>query len=229
MTKPILALFLKSHVDTYTRKDGVVVHAHDTKVQKEMFHPESNSMRVPKLFPVAERKIIPVVATESELVHLRPPVNGIHSAAMIQSHPKENIAWLRAIGHTVNVLNEGDNPQVDVGKRSGSWHITDKKPKKDWRDEENWHTRTMMKFETLSDESLKYIIKDATEAADIAEKRDPNSKKAGQYRDECHYAHMELHKRRHAGSPMVRVAQSMQDHHAAMRAEKAEIDRAAKG
>ena len=198
MTKQILALFLKSHVDTFTRKDGVVVQAHETKVPAAMFHPESNSMKVPKLFPEAERKTIPVVATDSELVHLRPPVNGIHSAAMIQSHPKENIAWLRAIGHTVNVLNEGENPKVKVGKRSGSWHVTDIQPKKDWRDEENWHTRTMMKFETLPDESLKYIIKDATEAADLLEQDGGSSKKSGQYRDECHYAHMELHKRRHA-------------------------------
>ena len=144
MTKQIFALFLKSHVDTFTRKDGVVVQAHETKVQKK-------------------------------------------------------------------------------GKAEEA------KPKKDWRDEENWHTRTMMKFETLPDESLKYIIKDATEAADLLEQDGGSSKKSGQYRDECHYAHKELHKRRHSGSPMVRAAQAMQDHHATMRAEKAEIDRAAKG
>jgi hypothetical protein len=72
------------------------------------------------------------------------------------------------------------------------------KLQKDWRDEENWHSRTMMKFKILSDDSLRYIIKDATEAAEIAEKGGLDSKKSGQYRDEAHYASMELHKRRNA-------------------------------
>lgn len=31
MTKPAIALFFKSHIDTYSRKDGSVVVAHDDK------------------------------------------------------------------------------------------------------------------------------------------------------------------------------------------------------
>lgn len=66
---------------------------------------------------------------------------------------------------------------------------------KDWRDEENWHTRTMARMKTLSDDSLRYIYKDANEAASNMEKMNPNSEKAGRYRDEAHYASMELRKR----------------------------------
>lgn len=54
----------------------------------------------------------------------------------------------------------------------------------------NWHTETQKRFKKLPDESLRFIIKDATEAADIAEKM--GNPKAGQYRDEVHYARMEL-------------------------------------
>jgi hypothetical protein len=67
---------------------------------------------------------------------------------------------------------------------------------KDWRDEENWHTRTQMRMRTLSDDALHYIVKDATEAAEAAEKM--GSRKAGQYRDEAHYASDELYRRRRA-------------------------------
>lgn len=217
MTKPILALFLKSHVDTFTRKDGVVVHAHETRVQKHA--DEAAQHRVlADTFPV-----------DHEMRKHHGDAAHFHDDA---------VAKLKYAGD--NRSASGEMPaklarEAMATANKYSKEVADKykeltaKPKKDWRDEENWHTRTMMKFETLPDASLKYIIKDATEAADIAEQRDPNSKKAGQYRDECHYAHMELHKRRHSGSPMVRVAQAMQDHHATMRAEKAEIDRAAKG
>lgn len=66
----------------------------------------------------------------------------------------------------------------------------------DWRDEENWHSRTMARMKTLPPESLRYIIKDATEAAEAAEKM--GGSKAGQYRDEAHYAAMELKKRQAA-------------------------------
>lgn len=65
---------------------------------------------------------------------------------------------------------------------------------KDWRDEENWHTRTQMRMRTLSDAELHYIMKDATEAAENAEQM--GSHKAGQYRDEAHYASDELFRRR---------------------------------
>lgn len=71
-------------------------------------------------------------------------------------------------------------------------------PKKDWRDEENWHTRTQMKMETHSDDELRYIHKDATDAAVVGEKSGFDSKKTGRYRDEAHYASMELKKRQDA-------------------------------
>jgi len=58
----------------------------------------------------------------------------------------------------------------------------------------NWHTRTMAKMKTLPEESLRFIIKDATEAAENAEGMN-DSIKAGQYRDEVHYANMELRQR----------------------------------
>lgn len=59
-----------------------------------------------------------------------------------------------------------------------------------------YDTRTQMRMRTLSDDALHYIVKDATEAAEAAEKM--GSKKAGQYRDEAHYASDELYRRRRA-------------------------------
>lgn len=101
MKKSPTILFFKSHVDTYTRKDGTVVQAHEDKRQ---------------------------------------------AAA------------------------------------------------KDWRDEENWHSRMQGKMKTHSEAELRYIIKDAREAARLAYERG-NDKKGGQYEDEAHYAAQELHKR----------------------------------
>lgn len=63
----------------------------------------------------------------------------------------------------------------------------------DWRDHENWHTRTMEKMKGHTDDELRFIHKDATEAADNGEKM--GSKKSGQYRDEAHYASDELGRR----------------------------------
>lgn len=65
---------------------------------------------------------------------------------------------------------------------------------KDWRDEENWHSRMQGKMKTHSEAELRYIIKDAREAAKLAYERG-NDKKGGQYEDEAHYAAQELHKR----------------------------------
>lgn len=80
------------------------------------------------------------------------------------------------------------------------------KPEKDWRDEENWHSRTMGRMKTLDEASLRYVVKDATEAAENLERDGSTSKKAGQYRDEAHYASMELKRRRDTpvkqGQPM---------------------------
>lgn len=106
-----LVLFFKSHIDTYTRKDGSVVTAHDDKRTKR-----------------------------------------------------------------------------EEAQRAGNGG-------KDWRDEENWHTRTMQKMKTHSDDELRFIHKDANEAAEVGEKSGHDSKKTGKYRDEAHYASMELKKR----------------------------------
>lgn len=65
----------------------------------------------------------------------------------------------------------------------------------------NWHTATMKAMKDKSDDSLRFIIKDATEAADIGEKM--GNPKAGQYRDEAHYASMELRKRQDAAAKKV--------------------------
>jgi len=59
---------------------------------------------------------------------------------------------------------------------------------------DNWHTRTMAKMKTLPIESLEYIARDATEAAVAGETI--GNPKAGQYRDEAHYANMEIQKRK---------------------------------
>lgn len=112
MTKPLI-LFFKSHIDTYTRKNGSVVQAHDDKRQAKT---------------------------------------------------------------------------------------------KDWRDEENWHSRTMAKFATYDEAQLRYVIKDAGEAAKHAWEMG-DSKKANQYEDEVHYASMELKKR----SAPVREAKARYD------------------
>lgn len=78
---------------------------------------------------------------------------------------------------------------------------------KDWRDEENWHSRMQAKMKTHSEAELRYIHKDATEAAEIGEKSGHDPKKTGQYRDEAHYAAQELHKR----SAGVREAKAKYD------------------
>lgn len=65
---------------------------------------------------------------------------------------------------------------------------------KDWRDETNWHSRTIAKFKTLSFAELMFIQKDATEAAIAGESM--GNPKASQYRDEAHYAAMEITRRR---------------------------------
>ena len=109
-----LILFFKSHIDTFTRKDGSVVSAHDDKRTKR----------------------------------------------------------------------EADQKAGNGGK--------------DWRDEENWHTRTQEKMKTHSEDELRFIHKDATDAAVTGERSGFDSKKTGKYRDEAHYASMELKRRQDA-------------------------------
>lgn len=75
-------------------------------------------------------------------------------------------------------------------------HDDKRQSTKDWRDEENWHSRTQGKFATYSDAQLDYVVKDAREAAKHAYSMG-NHKKAGQYDDEVHYALAEMQKRHH--------------------------------
>ena len=63
----------------------------------------------------------------------------------------------------------------------------------------NWHTRTMDGMKLKSESTLRYIIKDATEAAEIGEKMENPNPKSGQYRDEAHYALMEIQRRKKMG------------------------------
>jgi hypothetical protein len=57
----------------------------------------------------------------------------------------------------------------------------------------NWHTVTMAAMKKKPYAALLFIYKDATEAAVIAEEM--GNPKAGQYRDEAHYAAMEMRER----------------------------------
>jgi predicted kinase len=63
----------------------------------------------------------------------------------------------------------------------------------DWRDEDNWHARTQARMKTLPEESLRYIVKDASDASRALDS--VSSAKAGQYADEASYAQMELNAR----------------------------------
>ena len=53
------------------------------------------------------------------------------------------------------------------------------------------HGEYMKKVKTLTEESLRYIIKDCQEAITAM----PNGEKAGYYADEIHYCSMELSRR----------------------------------
>lgn len=106
--------------------------------------------------------------------------------AHVASHVRKNGAVVRA--YDTRVQSQAKPPQK----------AREAAPEKDWRDEENWHTRTQMRMRTLPEASLHYIIKDATEAAEIGEKSGFSAAKTGRYRDEAHYASMELYQRRKA-------------------------------
>jgi hypothetical protein len=57
------------------------------------------------------------------------------------------------------------------------------------------HTEYMKKVKKLSEESLRYIIKDCREAMSAM----PNNPKNGYYADEIHYCNMELVSRKNKG------------------------------
>ena len=64
-----------------------------------------------------------------------------------------------------------------------------------------WHSYTMEAMKRKDDAALRYIVKDATEAAEAGEKM--NNPKAAQYRDEAHYASMEMQRRRKGGKQVM--------------------------
>lgn len=66
-------------------------------------------------------------------------------------------------------------------------------PAKDWRDEPDWHSRTQARMKTLSDESLRYVARDAAAAARAGDTM--GSRSAGRYADEASYAAAELRAR----------------------------------
>ncbi len=71
----------------------------------------------------------------------------------------------------------------------------------DWRDETDWHARTMARMKTLPDESLRYIAKDAADASRAADTF--GGRRAGKHADEAHYANMELATRAKAAPRMI--------------------------
>lgn len=164
--RKVCVLLLKAHVDTYTRKDGSVVRAHEDKRRAAAsgVHPHGIKSGDPIMFehPDRGRRVAGTYV-------------GVRDGQSVVRHSEDGEF---KVDHNA------------VSARDGS------SAAKDWRDEENWHSRTQGRMATLDDAALRYIIKDANEAAENLEKTDPSSKKAGQYRDEAHYASMELHKRR---------------------------------
>ena len=85
-------------------------------------------------------------------------------------------------------VKEFTTDSLDSAKKPAPMVLLPKAP--DWRDHENWHTRTQAKMKTHTDDQLRYIAKDAAEASRAADSI--GGSKAGQYADESHYATMEL-------------------------------------
>lgn len=187
-----LILFTKAHIAGHTRtlKTGKVVrvNAYDNKVvgrgkpgapgQADLFggvqvEPEPASGKLtPEQRAWAER-------TWRDQDYL--PWAQVEKAREMLGHPKDEDAELL---------------RTPEGREKVKAKISQAKPETDWRDEENWHSRTMGRMKTLDDAALRYVVKDATEAAESLERDGSTSKKAGQYRDEAHYASMELKRRR---------------------------------
>lgn len=68
-------------------------------------------------------------------------------------------------------------------------------------DSDNWHTKTMEAMKRKDDHALRFILKDATQAAEVGEKM--GNPKSGQYRDEAHYASMEIQRRKKGGKQIL--------------------------
>mgnify|MGYP000028188924 CR=1 FL=1 len=56
MTKPAIALFFKSHIDTYTRGDGTVITAHDDKRKAK---PKKAASNVVPMAPITQLADMP--------------------------------------------------------------------------------------------------------------------------------------------------------------------------
>lgn len=97
-----------------------------------------------------------------------------------------------------------EKPAADCVCDNSAMDSIDKAP------DASWHSRTMAAMKTKSDESLRYIIKDAREAAKAARTLGNNAAE-GRYEDEAHYAAMELTKRQKAkaGKAMDSVLDSV--------------------
>lgn len=169
---PKIALFFKAHVETYTRKDGAVVAAHDDK-RPAARAPIKKGDRV---------RIKPEHQDDGDDKYTWHAIDDEEKGRVTVSptdHPMRIKPTYVMHSHMVE--------HHDDGKSKAS-------SAKDWRDEENWHARAMGRMKTLGENELRFIIKDAREAAKHAWDMG-NKAKAGQYEDEAHYAAMELEKR----------------------------------
>lgn len=72
-------------------------------------------------------------------------------------------------------------------------------------DSANWHSKTMEEMKRKDDDALRFILKDATQAAEAGEKF--GNPKSGQYRDEAHYASMEIQRRKKGGTQVMDSAE----------------------
>jgi hypothetical protein len=72
-------------------------------------------------------------------------------------------------------------------------------------DSANWHSKTMEAMKRKDDAALRFILKDATQAAEAGEKF--GNPKSGQYRDEAHYASMEIQRRKKGGTQVMDSAE----------------------
>lgn len=89
-----------------------------------------------------------------------------------------------------------NNPKANSKTLGGQIPRTPAQEKRHQKELEsdNWHTRTMAQMRDKSNDSLKFIRQDASEAAKAMQSVG-NAEKEGRYLDEAHYASMELNAR----------------------------------
>ena len=189
MAKSIL--FLKTHVSGYTRADGVTVKPHEDKRAKKITPPKG------WVHAQGDDQFNPWGAHPYRHVFSRDyggDGKPVHNLSILRHTDGDYIpAHGGVVMHDKKTKTPDDAARIAEDWLRGSH--PDVVEKRDWRDEENWHTRTMGRMKTLSDDALRFIVKDANEAAANIEEMNPNSEKAGRYRDEAHYAAMELRRR----------------------------------